>query len=103
MTCRSDQRAWTTVPKQLCDETHSRAVEDVTYSFFLFLGSSSLPRSAETALAKLSSLSHLSPPRTCWELFSQGSTLSGKYFLDPDGKGSGGKPVQLYCDMKTGN
>ena len=29
-------------------------------------------------------------------------TLSGVYYLDPDGPGSGSKPVQIYCDMATG-
>jgi len=27
---------------------------------------------------------------------------SGKYFIDPDGPFMGSKPVEVFCDMRTG-
>ena len=41
-------------------------------------------------------------PRTCNELKSVGVTLSGVYSLDPDGPNTGYRPIEAYCDLRTG-
>jgi hypothetical protein len=41
-------------------------------------------------------------PRTCHELKEMGVETSGKYFIDPDGPWMGAKPVEVFCNMKTG-
>ena len=57
-------------------------------------------------LTKLEHLSKTYAVRTCFELKSMGVVISGRYFLDPDGSASGhgpkDPPVEVYCDMTTG-
>ena len=38
---------------------------------------------------------------SCQELFDQGLTTDGAYFIDPDGYNSGADPIEVYCDMTT--
>ena len=41
--------------------------------------------------------------RTCFELKSTGISVSGRYYLDPDGNGLDSEPpIQVYCDMASG-
>ena len=61
---------------------------------------------ASERLTKLEQLSKTYAARTCFELKSMGVTITGRYFLDPDGSASGlgpkDPPVEVYCDMSTG-
>lgn len=42
--------------------------------------------------------------RTCSETLLYDPLLpSGLYWIDPDGQGFGDDPIQVYCDMTTGN
>ena len=40
--------------------------------------------------------------RTCEELRQLGVSVSGQYWIDPDGAGRGAGPVRVHCDMRTG-
>ena len=40
--------------------------------------------------------------RTCEELRQLGVSVSGPYWIDPDGAGRGAGPVRVHCDMRTG-
>jgi hypothetical protein len=31
-----------------------------------------------------------------------GVEISAKYFIDPDGPWMGAKPIEVFCNMKTG-
>ena len=43
-------------------------------------------------------------PRSCAEARSADPTLqSGNYYVDPDGTNVGDDPINVYCDMSTGN
>jgi hypothetical protein len=44
----------------------------------------------------------VSAPRTCHELKEMGVEISAKYFIDPDGPWMGAKPIEVFCNMKTG-
>ena len=43
-----------------------------------------------------------SAPRTCNDLKLLGVTISGDYYINPDGPFSGFPPVKVFCDVKTG-
>jgi len=54
-------------------------------------------------LEKLEALSKIYAYRTCNELKALGITITGRYFLDPDGNGIDSEPpIQVHCDMTTG-
>ena len=40
--------------------------------------------------------------RTCHELAKSGVTLSGDYFIDPDGELIGHEPIMVFCDFESG-
>ena len=43
-------------------------------------------------------------PRSCYEiLVADPTVISDNYYIDPDGTGVGDDPVQVFCDMTTGN
>ena len=44
----------------------------------------------------------VSQARTCEELRQLGVSVSGPYWIDPDGAGRGAGPVRVHCDMRTG-
>ena len=48
------------------------------------------------------SLMFFSAPRTCNDLKLLGVTISGDYYINPDGPFSGFPPVKVFCDVKTG-
>ena len=41
-------------------------------------------------------------PRTCHDLKMLNVTMSGNYFIDPDGPFSGDYPISVYCDLNSG-
>ena len=43
-----------------------------------------------------------SAPRTCNDLKLLGVTISGDYYINPDGPFSGFPPVKVFCDVKSG-
>ena len=45
---------------------------------------------------------YLSAPRTCNDLKLLGITISGDYYINPDGPFSGFPPIKVFCDVKTG-
>lgn len=66
-------------------------------------------RRLETNIQQTSeSVQHLRTPnvirRTCHETrAANASLISGMYWIDPDGQGVGDDPIQVYCNMTTGN
>ena len=43
-------------------------------------------------------------PRSCHEIrVANPIAVSENYYIDPDGAGVGDDPVQVFCDMTTGN
>ena len=41
--------------------------------------------------------------RSCHEMFAADpSLISGFYWIDPDGNGTGDDPINVYCEMTTG-
>ena len=41
-------------------------------------------------------------PRTCHDLKMLNVTMSGNYFIDPDGPFAGDYPISVYCDLNSG-
>lgn len=41
--------------------------------------------------------------RSCQEYKDAGFTISGLYYIDPDGLNVGDSPITVYCDFETGN
>ena len=52
-------------------------------------------------LDRLEELARAAAGRSCHQLQQAGLTLSGWYWLDPDGRG-GAPPVRLWCDLRAG-
>ena len=52
-------------------------------------------------LDRLEELERAAAGRSCHQLQQAGLTLSGWYWLDPDGRG-GAPPVRLWCDLRAG-
>lgn len=43
-------------------------------------------------------------PRSCLEAFTSDPEMdSGMYFIDPDGSDVGEGPIEVYCNVTTGN
>ena len=46
--------------------------------------------------------SHATAPPTCQTLADLGVNHTGTYFVDPDGVFRGDPPIEVLCDMSTG-
>ena len=56
----------------------------------------------EERIIHLEEVSKTKALRTCHELAKSGVTISGNYFIDPDGELIGHKPIQVFCDFTKG-